>query len=147
MFEAFVKAHRATWTNAESLRQWQDTLPDFCEPIADMAIADVGVDDVLRVLEPRWHEIPTTMGRVRSRIESVLGYAMAKKLRPRGPNPGAWRENLKHLLASPTKLAEAKKVAEGKVGPLPGDAVSAGPRPDDQARRDHGQHGGAGMPV
>ena len=82
-------AHRATWTNAKSLRQWQDTLTDFCEPIADMAVADIGVDDVLRVLEPRWHEIPTTMSRVRARIEAVLGYAMAKKLRPRGPNPGS----------------------------------------------------------
>jgi integrase len=109
VFEDYIRAHRATWSNAKTLQQWQDTLPEFCRPIADKAVADITVDDVLACLEPRWDEIPVTMSRVRARIEAVLGYAMAKKLRPRGPNPATWAGNLKHLLASPTKLAKGKQ--------------------------------------
>src|SRR5262249_47680987 len=80
------------------------SLQTFVFPIiGDRPIADVNVDDVLRVLGPIWNAKPATAGRVRGRIEAVVSYAKALKHRT-GENPATWRGNLDALLPAPGKI-------------------------------------------
>jgi integrase len=104
VFEEFIRSRRATWRNAKTLGQWQEVPERFCAAIDD--------DDVLAVLQPHWHAIPTTAARVRAHIEAVLGFAMARKYRPRGFNPAAWKHHLQNILPSPSTLAEDKALAK-----------------------------------
>jgi hypothetical protein len=61
---------------------------------------------VHRVLEPIWTMKPETAGRVRGRIEKILGWAKVNNYRE-GENPARWRDNLDQLLP---KLSEVRKV-------------------------------------
>jgi integrase len=58
------------------------------------------------VLEPIWTTKPETAGRVRGRIEKILGWAKVNNYRD-GENPARWRDNLDQLLP---KLSEVRKV-------------------------------------
>jgi integrase len=71
--------------------------------IGSLSVADVGVDAVLKVLEPMWLTTPVTAGRVRGRIESVLAYATARGYRE-GASPARWRHHLQHLLPKSKKV-------------------------------------------
>lgn len=67
-----------TWRNAErDGREWWNSLTRHASPLMGLEPADITTADVLEVLEPIWHDKPATAQRVRQRIRSVLGYAMA----------------------------------------------------------------------
>lgn len=70
-----------------------------------MLVQDINVRDVLRVLEPIWHEKTETASRVRGRIEAVLSWATVAGHRV-GDNPARWTGNLKELLPAPSKIAK-----------------------------------------
>jgi integrase len=61
---------------------------------------------VHQALEPIWTTKPETAGRVRGRIEKILGWAKASNYR-QGENPARWRDNLDQMLP---KLSEVRKV-------------------------------------
>jgi integrase len=82
--------------------QWRATLQRYASHIADLSVASIGVADVLKVLEPIWHQ--DVGRRVRQRIETVLDAAMARGER-QGSNP-ARMVTLKNLLAARTKRAD-----------------------------------------
>jgi integrase len=73
----------------------------------EVAIADVDTDMVLKALTPMWLTKTETAKRVRGRIESVLDWAKASKLRS-GENPALWRGNLDKLLPQPSKITTTK---------------------------------------
>lgn len=84
--------------------QWRTTLESYAVPIlGKMSVADIGMPDVLRVLEPIWAEKTETASRVRQRIEAVLSWATVAGLRS-GDNPARWRGNLAEMLPAPAKL-------------------------------------------
>ena len=62
---------------------------------------------MLEILSPIWSTTTETASRVRSRIELVLNFARAKKLRS-GENPALWRGNLDSLLPKLRKVAPVK---------------------------------------
>jgi integrase len=105
--EAYAAAHDQgdEWTAKDYKRRWLAVLERHTFPIiGKMLVADITVEHVLRVLEPLWARDMTKTGKdTRGRISDVLGWAMAKGYRPKGPNPAAWSENLEHLLARPAK--------------------------------------------
>jgi integrase len=97
--KAYYKVHADKWKNARHRAQWWASLESHIFPaIGNLAVADVATEHVRRALEPIWQRIPETAGRVRGRIESVLQYATAAKLRS-GDNPAAWGM-VKHLLGT-----------------------------------------------
>ena len=63
--------------------------------------------DVFEVLNPIWLEHTPTAKNLRSRIELVIDWAIAKKYRPDGDNPASWRR-LKFLLPAPEKVAKVE---------------------------------------
>lgn len=100
----YIDQHRSGWRNEKHAGQWEATLATYAFPVIGRKLAqDVDTDAVLRVLEPIWTEKPETATRVRQRIESVLDYAAARKLRS-GDNPARWRGHLDKLLSKPSKL-------------------------------------------
>ncbi|TJZ91650.1 DUF4102 domain-containing protein [Paracoccus gahaiensis] len=90
-------------TDADRTR-WKSSIERFVLPhIGDMLVDDIAVQDMLRVLEPIWHEKTETASRVRSRIEAILSWSTVGGHRT-GDNPARWRGNLNALLPKPAKI-------------------------------------------
>lgn len=101
---ALIEAKRAGWRNAKHADQWRNTLATYAFPeIGGMGVDCIQTEHVLRVLSPIWTSKPETASRLRGRIESVLSWATARRLRT-GENPARWRGHLDHLLAAPGKV-------------------------------------------
>jgi integrase len=116
--EQYLASHGEAWS-----RKWcamfKQTMEQYVHPtIGKLAVADVDVAFVLRVLEPIWLTMPPTADRVRRRIEGVLNWAEARGFRT-GDNPAEWKR-LKQILPAPHKL---QKVAHHSA--LAVDAVPA----------------------
>ena len=102
--KALVDSKRSGWRNAKHATQWLATLEAYAFPmIGDLPVANIGTDDVLRVLRPIWERIPETASRVRQRIEAVLDAARVKGWRT-GENPARWKGHLAGELPQPRKV-------------------------------------------
>ena len=106
--EEYIAAHAAGWRNPKSSAQWRASLTTYAMPrLGGMAVAAVGVEDVLAVLKPIWASKPETARRVRGRIEAILDAAKARGLRE-GENPARWLGGLDHLLPAMGKVREVR---------------------------------------
>ena len=106
--ERYIKAHEPTWKNDKHAKQWPATLEAYAYPvIGDLNVQDIDTDQVLKILEPIWHTKPETAGRVRGRVETVLDWATARKMR-HGQNPAAWKGHLQQLLPAKGKVRAVK---------------------------------------
>lgn len=100
----YIAAHRAGWKNAKHAQQWENSLAQHAFPVLGaVLVRDVGLPQVMRVLEPIWTTTNETASRLRGRIELVLDWAAARGLRE-GPNPARWRGHLDKLLPKPSKV-------------------------------------------
>jgi len=98
----FLRHSPATkeWTNDTHRKQWQTTLEQYAFPaLGSVPVVQIDTALVLKALLPLWDRAPETASRLRGRIERVLAWAKARKLRD-GDNPAAWRGNLKDVLGS-----------------------------------------------
>jgi integrase len=73
---------------------------DALPVLANVPVADVATEHVLRVLQPIWLAKHKSARRLRQRIEAVLDFATALRWR-NGENPARWRGHLEHLLGKP----------------------------------------------
>lgn len=104
--ERYLAAKLDEFRNAKHRKQWRATLDAYAGPVlSKMLVADVAVEDVLRVLHPIWAEKTETATRLRGRIESVLTWATVAGFR-KGDNPARWKGNLDALLPKPSKVAK-----------------------------------------
>ena len=103
--ESYIKAKAPGWRNAKHAQQWENTLATYVYPsIGDMLVRHVNINHVTAIIEPHWTTKNETMNRVRNRIELVLDWASARKLRT-GDNPARWKGNLDKMLAQRSKVA------------------------------------------
>lgn len=101
---AYINAHKAGWKNPKHLQQWQNTLAQYVFPIfGDFDVQAIDTTLIVRCLEAIWLTKNETACRVRGRIEVILDWATARKLRS-GENPARWRGHLDKLLVKPTKI-------------------------------------------
>jgi integrase len=98
-----IQSKRSGWRNAAHATQWVTTLDIYCEAINDKPVDAIDTQAVLAVLTPIWQTKHVTAQRLRGRIEAVLNYAKAHKLRS-GENPAQWRGHLELLLSKRPKL-------------------------------------------
>ncbi|WP_372622481.1 tyrosine-type recombinase/integrase [Falsiroseomonas sp.] len=104
-----IGAREGAWKNEKHRWQWRATVEKHALPIlGDLPVAEVSVEDVLRVLRPIWAKIPETASRLRGRIETILDHARALNWRV-GENPARWRGNLAELLPNPSKIARVQR--------------------------------------
>lgn len=88
--------------------QWQRTVEIYALPeLGKMAVQEIGLQDVLRVLTPLWDDKTVTGVKVRERVEKVLAWATVHGYRT-GDNPARWKGNLDMVLAAPSKVAGAE---------------------------------------
>lgn len=88
--------------------QWRRTVEKYALPaIGKMPVADVRMQDILRLLKPIWDDRTETAVKLRERIEKALAWATVHGYRE-GPNPAAWKANLEMVLPSPSKVAESE---------------------------------------
>ena len=106
--EAYIETHKSGWRNAKHIWQWENTLSRFVYPVFnDMPVQDVGVSEVMKVLEPIWSVKTETASRIRGRIEVILDWATTREYR-RGENPARWRGHLENLLPKRSKVQKVK---------------------------------------
>jgi integrase len=102
--EAYVKAKEKEWRNAKHGSQWTATLETYAYPVmGKLAVSDIDLHHVLKVLEPIWETKTVTASRLRGRIETVLDWATVRGHRT-GLNPARWKGHLDKLLAAPNKI-------------------------------------------
>jgi integrase len=83
----FIASREGSWRDPKRAPQWAASLKTHAHSIWSLPVTDVRVDDVHDLLRPLWTRKPETADRVRSRIKSVIDFAVAKGLRDEGPNP------------------------------------------------------------
>ena len=106
--DRFLAAKSVEWTNTKHRAQWRSTLDNYAAPhFGALPVQAVDTDIVLKALTPIWTTKTETASRVRGRIEAVLDWATASKLRS-GENPARWRGNLDKLLPKPGKIAKVE---------------------------------------
>jgi integrase len=102
----YIDTHEQGWRNAKHVQQWRNTIETYANPvIGQMLVRDVGLPQVLAILEPLWRTKTETASRLRSRIESVLDWATARGHRTES-NPAKWKGHLDKLLPAPGKIAK-----------------------------------------
>lgn len=90
---------------AKYRKQWQATVINYALPfLGDTPVQDIGLDDVLRVLNPIWHKKTETASKLQGRIDKLIAFAIVKGYRE-GGNPAQWKNNLSLLLPSPATLS------------------------------------------
>lgn len=103
--DGYMAAHETSWKNLKHRAQWAATLETYAYPvIGDLAVGDIELPHVLKILEPIWTTKTETAKRLRGRLEMVLDWATARDYRI-GLNPARWRGHLDKLLAKPSKVA------------------------------------------
>ena len=105
--ERYLAAKLDEFRNEKHKRQWRSTLERYaCPFLGPRLVADISLQDVLRVLEPIWQSKTETASRLRGRIEAVLSWATVAGHRT-GDNPARWKGNLSEVLPKPAKVAKA----------------------------------------
>jgi integrase len=82
--------------NPKHRSQWRKSLGDLPKWFRNMPVAEVGPEDVFKVLDPRWTVTPQSASRLRGRIAKVLDSARGPK--DTHANPAAWSGWLKEQL-------------------------------------------------
>jgi integrase len=108
--DRYLAAHERAWSHPKHRQQWRASLEVAHKVIGNRPVASITTGDVMRVLEPIWHEKPESAARLRGRIESVLDYASARSWR-HGDNPARWRGHLAQLLPPPSAIARVEHYA------------------------------------
>lgn len=94
--------------NKKHSKQWFRSLELYALPIiGNMPVSDIGLNEVLTVLEPIWRDKTETATRLRQRIEDILNWAKVSKFRE-GDNPAKWQGNLDAILPKPGKIKKVK---------------------------------------
>ncbi len=105
--------------NEKHRKQWRSTLDTYALPqLGKMAVQDIAVQDVLRVLQPMWTDKTETASRLRGRIEAVLSWATVSGHRT-GDNPARWAGNLKELLPAAAAVAVTDNQPALALGAVP----------------------------
>jgi integrase len=111
-------AHEAGWSRKHAA-QWIQSLELHVFPtIGGLAVADIDVGLVIRVLEPIWNEKPESASRIRGRIEMILDWATSRGYR-KGDNPARWKGHLQHSFQKKSKLQPVKNYTSLPYGEIP----------------------------
>jgi integrase len=117
--EAYIAAHEISWKNDKHRQQWRNTLSTYVSPVfGSVPVQDVGIDLIMKVIEPLWKSKTETARRIRGRIEVILDWARVRGYRT-GENPARWRGNIDHLLPVRSKVRAVKHHAALPYTELP----------------------------
>lgn len=105
--QEFIKSHRAGWKSEKHTAQWTATLETYAYPVlGDLAVQEITIAHVKKIIEPIWRTKNETAERVRSRMENVLSWAIVHDYRS-GDNPARWAGYLSEIFP---KRAAVRKI-------------------------------------
>lgn len=85
--------------------QWRDSINKYALPrLGQMLVSDIGLQDILGVLNPIWTAKTVTADKLRRKLSEVLDYSTVTGHR-QGPNPARWEGNLSLVLPSPSSVS------------------------------------------
>ena len=114
----YLEAHEAGWKNAKHSQQWRNSLANHAYPVlGSMLVRDIGLPQILEVLEPLWRTKTETATRVRGRVEKILDWSTTKGYRE-GLNPARWKGHLDNLLPAAGKISKEKHFPALPVGEI-----------------------------
>lgn len=117
--QRYFDGHERKWSNATHRKQFMASLQEYAFPvIGKIPVGMIDTALVLKVLQPIWQDKAVTANRVRNRIESVLGWAMASGFRT-GDNPARWRGHLREVLPPHGKIAKVEHHKALPYGEMP----------------------------
>lgn len=99
--------------------QWRDSVDKYAVPeLGKMAVQDIALADILRVLEPIWLTKHVTADKLRRKLNEILDYCTVKGHRS-GPNPARWDGNLSHVLGAAAKTVGGENFPALQLQDLP----------------------------
>ena len=117
--QAYIAAHKDGWRNSKDSAQWESSLRLHASPvIGPLPVADIGLPQIMKILEPIWRDKTETATRIRGRVESIIDWATVRGFRS-GDNPARWRGHLDHLLPKPSKVTKVEHHAAVAFDQLP----------------------------
>ena len=130
---AYIRQHRASWTNLQHQQDWTASLRRYVSPIIGrLSVADITTAHIMKILDPIWQLRTATALRVRGRIEAVLGWAAVSGHRS-GDNPARWKDHLDNLLAAPAKVRPVQHMRALAYADMPAFVAELRKRDDDMA--------------
>ncbi len=94
------------WRHEESERQWRSTMKTYVLPIiGDIPLNEIGIKEVLSVVEPIWETKTETASRVLGRLGTFLNWANVHEYRT-GDNPALWNGRISLILPPPSRVKE-----------------------------------------
>jgi integrase len=111
----YIDAHKSGWKSGKHADQWTSTLRTWAYPIiGKLSVGGITTTLVMKVLQQPvgngpdaptfWNARTETASRVRGRIEKVLDWARAQKMRD-GENPARWKGLLENLLPARSQVS------------------------------------------
>lgn len=99
--EWFAQTKKPSLTSDTNIRQWLQTINDYCKPILNKPIAEIDEKDIVEVLKPLWQTKNETARKLRNRLEQIFGAAIGQKRL--SFNPAAYKNNLDAYLGNVPK--------------------------------------------
>lgn len=119
VFEEYAAEKTKEFSTDRYRKQWRRAVEQYAFPaLANKPVDAIGLNEVMAVLEPIWHQKTETASKLRQKIEAVLSYATVKRYRE-GDNPARWKGNLEFNLAAPNKIAPAENYAALQLSDAP----------------------------
>ena len=107
------------WRNEDSERQWRRNIQVYVLPIiGDIPLDEIGIKDVLSIVEPIWTTKTETASRVLGQLATFLNWANVHGYRT-GENPAQWNGRISMILPSPNKVKKTKHHAAISVEEIP----------------------------
>ena len=125
-----LEIHRPDWSNPKEEQNWTSSLERYVFPkLGSMLVSDIRPRDVLEVLRPIWHTKHRTAQKIRTRIGTIMRWAMSEGYRDNNPAGEAIAGGLprakktKHHLAVPyadvagvlTKVRQSNSILATKL--------------------------------
>ena len=106
--ETYLKNLKDIHKNDKHHAQWHSTLQMYAYPvIGEMAVQDITVNEITKIIDPLWTRIPETASRLRGRIEKILGWCLVRGYRV-GENPARWTGYLSEVYPKRSQIREVE---------------------------------------
>jgi integrase len=131
--DGWFSKKRGEWDSPRYGHVVDSALRRYAYPrLANLAVAEITIDDIEAVINPIWKKRHPTAIRLRSTIEDIIDWAIARKART-DLNPARW-DILKELLQKPSTVHAAKHHACVPFGEMPAFSEELRKRPSLSAR-------------
>ena len=123
--KAYFRDNQSGWSKSHKGAWLRNLERDAFPILGGMRVDRIEVEHVLAVIRDMWTTKHESASRLRGQIETVLDAATALKQR-HGPNPAAWKGNLKSILPDPKRVKVKRHLDSLPFADVPGFVAGLG---------------------